>query len=80
MSRAPTKHLDDLRLLPKEGPFKFRDYFTTPPSEEATEQPSIGPGDFVEIVGQPGIWYSFSSLHKISDEEVLIMLGWVGKA
>jgi hypothetical protein len=50
------------------------------PSEEATEQPSIGPGDFVEIVGQPGIWYSFSSLHKISDEEILIMLGWVGKA
>ena len=50
------------------------------PSEEATEQPSIGPGDFVEIVGQPGIWYSFSSLRKISDEEILAKIRQVGKA
>jgi hypothetical protein len=48
--------------------------------DKATEQPSIGPGDFVEIVGQPGIWYSFSSLHKISDEELLIGMGWERKA
>lgn len=48
--------------------------------DKATEQPSIGPGDFVEIVGQPGIWYSFSSLHRISDEELLIGMGWERKA
>jgi hypothetical protein len=52
MSRAPSKHLDDLRLLPKEGPFKFRDYFTTPPGGKVTYWAQNG---LIKLVGRDRI-------------------------
>ena len=52
MSRFPTKHLDDLRLLPRMGPFKFRDYLATPPGGKATYWQQNG---LIKLVGRDRI-------------------------